>query len=175
LKLDHLSDANLSGTEIQTEIKNMAKVAYESYDLVRGTLAVLQSENVTDLFRVFVRYANQVEERSRIKIDFVNDGEPKLLSAHQMRQLFYIFREALSNIEKHSSASQVFIKMVWSEDLLTLFIFDNGCGIETAKLQSDGHYGLKFMRDRAALLNGSISIDSEVDAGMHITVSVPYE
>lgn len=176
LKLDHFSDTNFQpGADIQTEIKSMAKVANESYDLMRGTLSVLQTENVADLFRVFSRYARQVEERSKIKIDFASDGEQKLLSANQMRQLFYIFREALSNVEKHSHASQVFIKIIWTEDRLTLVVFDNGCGIEAPNLQHDGHYGLKFMKERAELLNGLISIDSVVGAGTSITISVPYE
>ena len=176
LKLDYLSGADLPAEpNIQTEIRSMAKVANESYDLVRGTLAVLQSESVADLFRVFASYAKQIEERSKINIDFSSVGESKLLSANQMRQLFYIFREALSNIEKHAEASQVFIKMIWAEDRFSLVVLDDGCGIEAANIQNDSHYGLKFMRERAELLNGSISIDSEVGAGTNITISVPYE
>jgi len=175
MKLDHLSGADIqSQADLQADIKNMSKVANESYDLVRGTLAVLQSENVTDLFRVFARYAKQVEERSQTRIDFASHGEPKLLSANQMRQLFYIFREALSNIEKHAKASQAFIKLIWNDKELTLIILDDGCGIEDAGILHDSHYGLKFMRERAELLNGSIAIDSAVGAGTNITISMPY-
>ncbi|MBI5944619.1 MAG: PAS domain S-box protein [Chloroflexi bacterium] len=175
LKLDQLSGTPQESTaSIHPEIKSMAKVANESYDLVRGTLAVLQSENTVDLFRFFTRYANQVEERSKIKIDFGSDGEAKVLSANQMRQLFYIFREALANVEKHSGATQVFVKLIWAEDGFNLIVLDNGQGMEPANLRNDGHYGLKFMRERAELLNGLIAIDSEVGAGTNITISVPY-
>ncbi len=176
LKLDHLSGVNLQEEmDVQKEIRSMSKVANESYDLVRGTLAVLQSESVADLFRVFVRYGKQIEERSTIKIDFASDGEEKLLSANQMRQLFYIFREALSNIEKHAKASRVLIKMIWADDHLTLVVFDNGRGMEEAVIKFDSHYGLKFMKERAELLNGTISIDSEVGAGTNIMITIPYE
>jgi len=176
LNLDHLSGLDLqTGVDIKSEIKSMAKVANESYDLIRGTLSVLQSENVADLFRIFSRYVRQVEERSKIKIDFASDGEDRVLSANQMRQLFYILREALSNIEKHANATRVFIKLIWAKESLTLVVFDNGCGIESINTQFDSHYGLKFMRERTELLNGTISIDSEVGAGTNITISVPYE
>ncbi|MBI5962785.1 MAG: PAS domain S-box protein [Chloroflexi bacterium] len=176
LKLDHLSGANLQEEKnVQDEIRSMSKVANESYDLVRGTLAVLQSESVADLFRVFIRYARQIEERSKIKIDFASDGEEKLLSANQMRQLFYIFREALSNIEKHANANRVLIKMIWAENHLTLVVFDNGCGMEAANIKFDSHYGLKFMKERTELLNGSISIDSEIGAGTNVMITIPYE
>ena len=176
LKLDHLSGLDFHmDMDVRSEIANMARVANESYDLVRGTLAVLQSESVDDLFRVFIRYARQIEERSRIKIDFANQGEARLLSANQMRQLFFIFREALSNIEKHSKANRVFIRTDWAEQDLTLIILDNGCGIDDVNRRQDNHYGLKFMRERVELLNGTFLIDSEVGAGTNITICIPYE
>jgi len=176
MKLDFLSgEYPHTDEEIKTEIRSMGKVANESYDLMRGTLAVLQTENIADLFRFFTRYAAQVEERSQIKINIKSDGESKLLTSSQMRQLFYIYREALSNIEKHAGATQVFIKLFWNESSLTLELVDNGCGIAAGKLKAENHYGLKFMRERAELMNGLISIQSEVGAGTNITISVPYE
>lgn len=176
LKLDHLSeDCRQKQTDMQTEIRNMSKVANESYDLIRGTLAVLQSENTTNPLQLFTRYAEQVEQRLKINISFTSNGETKSLSADQIRQLFYIFREALSNIEKYANASQVAISMLWDEVCLTLGIVDNGRGFDVSANQDDGHYGLRFMRDRIKLLNGSISIDSGIDNGTSIIVKVPYE
>ena len=176
LKLNHLSDANLQmQADLHIEIKNLSKVANESYDLVRGTLAVLQSKNSDDLFQLFMRYANQIEERSMFKIDFASIGESQYLSAIQMRHLFFVFREALNNVEKHANASQVSVKMIWEKEFVTLLILDNGRGIDTSRLQDNGRYGLKFMRERIEQLKGSISIDSVIDAGTNITVNVPYE
>lgn len=176
LKLNHLSDANLQmQPDLQIEIRSMSKVANESYDLVRGTLAVLQSKNSDDLFQLFIRYAKQVEERSTFKIDFASTGKAQILSVNQMRHLFYVFREALNNIEKHANASQVFMKMLWDEDCLTFLILDNGCGMDTTRMQDNGHYGLKFMRERVEQLKGSISIESVIGAGTNITAKVPYE
>jgi PAS domain S-box-containing protein len=176
LNLNHLSDASLQlPADLQAEIKNMTEAANESYDLIRGTLAVLQSKNSDDLFQLFTRYAQQVEERSAFRIDFSHIGETRPLSANQMRQLFYVFREALNNIEKHANASQIFIKMLWDKDCLTLLLLDNGCGFDTTSLQDHGHYGLKFMRERIEQMKGSISIDSVIGTGTNITVSVPYE
>jgi signal transduction histidine kinase len=153
----------------------MARVANESYDLIRGTLAVLQSENSTDLFRLFSRYAEQIEERSSFKIDFSSRGEPMALSAKRMRQLFYIFREILNNIEKHADASRVSMEMAWGGDLLTFVVNDNGRGFDPNKIQYGSHYGLKFMKERAELLNGSLSIHSQTGSGTQIEIQIPYE
>ncbi len=176
MKLDHLAEKKISKqAELQLEIRGMAGVANESYDLMRGTLAVLQSENSTDLFRLFTRFAEQIEERSSFKIDLATQGEPRFVSAKRMRQLFYIFREILNNIEKHANASQVTIQMAWDSDCLKLVVFDNGCGFDLDGVQYGSHYGLLFMRERVELLNGSILIRSAIGSGTDIILQVPYE
>jgi PAS domain S-box-containing protein len=176
MKLDYLAEKKTSKkTELQLELHSMARAANESYDLMRGTLAVLQSENSTDLFRLFTRYAEQIKERSSFEIDFSSQGEPRFMSAKRMRQLFYIFREILNNIEKHANASQVSLTMTWAREALSLVIFDNGIGFDMDKVQYGSHYGLKFMRERAELLNGSMIIRSEAGSGTKIILEVPYE
>jgi two-component system sensor histidine kinase DegS len=177
MKLDFLSESdNKTHADLIMEIRSMSKVANESYDLVRGTLAVLQADGSADLLYLFSRYAGQVAERSSFDIDFSTTGEPRNLSANRMRHLFYIFREALSNIEKHASASKVHVQIGWEETNLKLFISDNGKGYDLARTQKiDIHYGLRFMRERAALLNAAFSIRSSLGNGTDITVLVPFE
>jgi PAS domain S-box-containing protein len=176
MKLDHLAERKIrKQAEMQLEIQEMARAANESYDLMRGTLAVLQSENSTDLFRLFTRYAQQIEERSAFKINFFSHGEPRFISAKRMRQLFYIFREILSNIEKHANATEVCLELAWNRDDLELAVSDNGCGFDVHQVQYGSHYGLKFMRERAELLNGLLTIQSGIDSGTNIKLQVPYE
>ena len=176
MKLDHLVNTKIRGkAEMQLELQAMARAADESYDLLRGTLAVLQSDNSTDLFRLFTRYAEQVEERASFKGSFSSQGEPRFMSAKRMRQLFYIFREILNNIEKHANASQVAIEMTWAADHLQLIVSDNGRGFDVNQLQFGSHYGLKFLRERVELLNGSLTLRSEPGSGTNVAVSIPYE
>ena len=54
-------------------------------------------------------------------------------------------------------------------------ILDNGCGMDATRAQTDGHYGLMFMRERVGQLKGSISIDSVIGTGTKLTVKMPYE
>jgi len=175
MRLEHLSEKGLNKkTDIKTEVQTLSKVANESYDLMRGTLAVLQAENSVDLFYLFSKYSKQVEERSELAVDFETQGEPRTLSANQMRQLFYIFRETLSNIEKHAAASQVQVQIIWGDGNLDLIISDNGKGFDLEQIQHpDGHYGLKFMRERTKLMNGSFSIQTQPGEGTKITVHIP--
>ena len=176
MKLEYLAWKKvIKRAEMQAEIQSMIKAANESYDLIRGTLAVLQSGDSTDLFRLFSRYAEQIEERSAFKVDFSIQGEAKALSAKRMRQLFYIFREALNNIEKHAHATFVSIMIIWNTDHLVFTVSDNGTGFDVSNIQYSSHFGLKFMRDRVEMLNGAMEIQSEISAGTKIIIQVPYE
>ncbi len=176
ISLDHLSDAeSRDQVDLQTEIHNMSKVADETYNLIRGMLAMLQAENSADPLGLFTRYAEHVAKRSSFEVSVLNHGTPKQLSSRQMRQLFYVFREALSNIEKYAKPCQASAEFIWRENSLDLIIADNGYGFDTNNIRSGDHYGLKFMRERVDLLQGLFSIDSTLGFGTKINISVPYE
>jgi two-component system nitrate/nitrite sensor histidine kinase NarX len=175
MKLEYLSETNpQANAGPGSDIKKIAEVANESYDLVRGTLAVLQSNNSISLENLLMGQARQVTERSDLNITFDQQGNPKSLSAMQMRQIFYIFREALSNVEKHAQATQVRVEMRWLQNDLKIGITDNGLGFDPSRDRQEGHYGLKFMRDRAELIQGNFTLWSELGAGTKISLCLPY-
>ena len=175
MKLDHLSETNQPNQlDLRTEATNMLNVANESYDLIRGTLSVLRSGGLADPLTLFIQYANQVEERSPFNINVASQGEPRPLSPSQVRQLFFVFREALSNIEKHASARQVSVEFIWDENDLFLLIDDNGRGINLDDTRARNHYGLKFMQERIDLLGGTLEIKSAKDHGTQIKINLPY-
>jgi PAS domain S-box-containing protein len=175
MKLDYLDEKSppYRESDLKAELNQMSQVANESYDLVRGTLAILQLQHPDDLLQLFKRYADQVVERSRLNIAFRDGGKTGELSTYQMRQLFYIFREALSNIEKHSGADQAHVEICWENSMLKLSITDNGRGFDPVRCLANGHYGLKFMRERTEMMNGSFLLTSAPCNGTSIAVSIP--
>jgi signal transduction histidine kinase len=173
MRLDHLAEKGDRITPA-SELNQMVAVANESYDLMRGTLAVLQTGGAEDLHPLFRGYTDKVMERTGMEISFIIRGAPSSLPPGSVRQLFYIFREALNNIEKHARASQIWIEMEWNDDSLRLSIADNGIGFDTASIAS-GHYGLLFMRGRVESLQGSISIQSISGAGTSIHIQIPCQ
>ena len=176
MRLDHLSETELQAhLDMNAEIANMLKVANESYDLIRGTLTVLQSGGLADPLPLFIQYANQVEERSSFKIDVSSQGEPQPLAPNQVRQLFFVFREALSNIEKHAKASKVSVELNWADDCLALIVADNGHGFRLDDTQVRNHYGIKFMRERIESLKGVFSVQTKEGQGTRIKITLPYE
>jgi PAS domain S-box-containing protein len=176
MNLEHLSETGLGDQiEMQVMLQSMIYAANESYDLIRAMLVNLQSGYSADPLSLFTRYAEQVAARSSMQIDIKSRRDPIQLSPHQIRQLFFIFREALSNIEKYAHAGQVSGEFLCEEHVLTLEISDNGRGFDPEAVQTTGHYGLKFMRERADPLKGSFLVQSAPGQGTTIRVVVPYE
>lgn len=173
MKLDYLSELDSQiPCDLNVEIESMFKAADESYDLIRGTLAVLQSGDSDDPLSLFTRYANQVGARSDFEVNIISNGVAGSLSSYKMRQLFFVFREALSNIEKYSHADQVLVEFKWDQNNLDLEIMDNGVGFDLKAVNQEHHYGLKFMKERVQLLDGTFTIQSDVGKGTKVMVRV---
>ncbi|HMH45784.1 MAG TPA: ATP-binding protein [Pyrinomonadaceae bacterium] len=84
-----------------------------------------------------------------------------------------IFKESLNNIVRHSQCTKVGIDFRVESGRLLLRISDNGEGFETA-VATDGN-GLGNMRRRAEELNGQLALDSKVDEGTTVRLSVPID
>lgn len=176
MKLDHLAETGPQDPQdLEAELENMLKVANESYDLIRGKLDTLQAGDLTDPISSFTQYASKIEARSPFMINLSSQGEAKPLAPNQVRQLFFVFREALSNIEKHANASLVDVRLTWNEEDLTLVIADNGLGFDPEDLDLSNRYGLRFMRERIETLNGIFEVQSANKTGTIVEISLPYK
>lgn len=100
-------------------------------------------------------------------------GEVSLIpSITRRRHIFQIVREALANTAKHARAQYVSVQLDYGADALDLTISDDGIGMEQL-LISKG-YGLRNIRERARLLEGTLRIESAPDAGVTYHLTVPY-
>ncbi|MCH8115784.1 MAG: histidine kinase, partial [Chloroflexi bacterium] len=89
------------------------------------------------------------------------------------------YQEAITNVIKHSSASNVRISLAYDEDRLRGTIEDDGIGFEVSAVQpgADGGWavGLLGMTERANLLGGSLHIDSSPGKGTTVNFEIPLE
>jgi signal transduction histidine kinase len=89
--------------------------------------------------------------------------------------LYRIAQEALNNVAKHAHATIVAIVLEQRAGQVLLIVEDNGAGFDLqAVLQSDEKgLGLVGMRERAALVAGTIEIESQLDSGTTVVVRIP--
>lgn len=88
--------------------------------------------------------------------------------------LFRICQEALTNVRKHSGASQAKIELVEDEQRICLTISDNGAGFDPVNVTGQT-FGLQGIRERARLLGGEATITSSPGVGTQIFVELPIQ
>jgi two-component system, NarL family, sensor kinase len=86
--------------------------------------------------------------------------------------LYRIAQQALINIAQHARAQHAIVKISWTEQHVRLEIEDDGSGFDPALVPAD-RFGIVGMSERARLLGGRLSLESESGAGTTITVDVP--
>ena len=86
---------------------------------------------------------------------------------------FRILQECLTNVVRHSRATQGKVSLRLAARQLVLQVADNGTGIAPAALHSPLSIGLAGMRERALLLGGQFDVLSQPGSGTTITVSLP--
>jgi len=82
-------------------------------------------------------------------------------------------QEALTNCEKHSGAGNVEVEVHTEGGGMQVSITDDGRGFSTA-LSQEGGLGILGMRERAAILGGSLQVTSREGAGTRVTLAVPF-
>ena len=83
-------------------------------------------------------------------------------------------QEALSNIAKHSQASNFKVKLTSNSSKLALEVEDDGIGFSPRTAQNRG-FGLKGMRERATALGGSMNIRSNPGKGTRVRIVFQLE
>jgi PAS domain S-box-containing protein len=102
-----------------------------------------------------------------VRIDGL-DAEP--LPPLVQTTVYRVLQEALTNVAKHAGARSVSVQLGRGEATVELCVRDDGVGFGSG----DGRrLGLRGMRERAALLGGSVEVDSHVGVGTVITGHFP--
>lgn len=105
--------------------------------------------------------------------DGLMDGER--LPSEVETALYRIAQEALANACKHAHAEWIQVRLARSDDAVELIITDNGTGFDFNQAhpgQLDG-LGLQGMRERAALLGGTLNIETAARRGTQVTLVAP--
>jgi len=113
--------------------------------------------------------------RSGIQSKWEVEGEPVPLLPVQANALYRIVEEALDNVERHAEADRLTVSLNYA-DGVTLSVQDNGQGFDPGDIEED-RYGLLGIRERAALVDAQVAVDSTPNEGTILTVCIvePWE
>lgn len=152
-----LQSLNQTIQDIRRYIFNL-QGGLSSSDLVSGLEELLRDFRINTLLQT--RLTVSGEERER-------------LGAEQRQHILQIVREALANVARHAHARRVDIRLTYNTHSLQLQIADDGVGL-TMTPTATGQ-GMRNIRERARLLDGTLDIDSAPGQGVTITLTIPLK
>ncbi|HMY73835.1 MAG TPA: histidine kinase, partial [Blastocatellia bacterium] len=121
------------------------------------------------------QYVQECSARTSIAMDFhfKGDEQRRFPVLHEIIT-YRVVQEALTNVLKYAQAQQVSVVLEYFPDRLRAIVEDDGVGFAPEKLgTSDDGLGLRGMRERAALADGKLEIESSIGYGTTIYLTLP--
>jgi len=120
------------------------------------------------------RYAAEYTKTHKIAVNLApNELDFSNLPSTIQIALYRILQEALTNVARHSGATAVNIRFTLSASAVKVTVIDDGCGFDAKAVAVSSHrLGIQSMRERAAMLGGTVSFIPQ-RKGTMILVQVP--
>ena len=119
--------------------------------------------------------AKEFENRTGIKCKLKLPHETFIIDQHRSIAIFRIFQEILTNVARHSQATEVSVAIDKNDIELLLEAKDNGRGIRANEFSNPKSLGLLGMRERALLLGGELVVRGIPAKGTIVTLRIPFE
>jgi two-component system sensor histidine kinase DegS len=162
------------------ELKQLVKSSLQE---IRRIIFDLRPMSLDDLGLVptLQRYVSTFIEETGIDVALeVYDLDENAVDKVVEVAVFRIVQEALNNIKKHSKATKVHIKMYVKDGFLIARIADNGIGFDKEKVEGqkradihEGGFGIYGMKQRAELLKGKLTVQSQEGKGTTVSLQIP--
>jgi signal transduction histidine kinase len=150
--------------------------------LIRSTMAELRralanlrapATSHDDLPAALQRLAHDLQARAGLDIRCVIRPDLPAVPAEAREALWYVAREALTNVERHAAAASATLSLDHTGDGWRLRVVDDGCGVTPAALVSPEHYGVIGMRERMQAIGGSLCIAPGAGGGTIVEAYLP--
>ena len=164
----HALSANLKVTVTQM-LESIHNLAFELRPTILDDLGLVPA---------LANYTRECKHRFGIEADFVAIGlDDRRLPAEIETTLYRIVQESLTNVARHAETQKASVLLEVREDMLVVVIEDDGVGFNLSEISGKDderdRLGLYSMQERARLIGGSVTIESNPGDGTTVFVEVP--
>lgn len=164
-RLHHeLVEARRAAAECLAEVRQSVS-ALRPTDLTRSTL----SEALARLVREF----ESVLPETEIVLDAEAEDDINHLAPELRVTLYRCVQEALTNVRKHAQATKALVRLRMDDAQVELTVLDNGQQIADGADETPSGFGLQGIRERIALVGGSVAAGPEPGGGWRVEVALP--
>ena len=161
------------GSPLRGDLREIGEVAQTALDNVRGLSQTLHPSILEELglASTIDWYLSTVEKQLGIRVTLETKGTARQVDADKSIHVYRVLQEALSNVARHSGAQQAVVRLSFGADRLEMDVEDHGRGIDAATIRRG--LGLVAMRERAAIVGGTIDFLKPVQGGTLVRFSMP--
>ena len=163
--------------ELTQELQSLEEAARSSMEDIRRFLAgkdiqALVPGALIEKLREEMRF---LRDGLGLKVVFETDPEDLTLSPDVEQEIYFLVREALTNIARHSQASRAEILLKELETEIQGSVKDDGVGFDLNRARDDSEFGLITIEERIKKLGGRLSIEASPGKGTKILFRAPLK
>ena len=160
---------------VNEKLKDTIELIDKTVITVRRIATQLRPSILDDLGLVAAMewQSEEFEKRADIAASFTSNMSHVTVSPEIATGIFRIFQESLTNVLRHSKATEVVSSLHTENDMLTLRIEDNGIGFREEDILHKKTLGLLGMKERVLLINGTYVINGDSGRGTSVIITVP--
>jgi PAS domain S-box-containing protein len=169
------NESNLA--DVHRRIGSMTTLIETTINTVRRISSELRPGVLDDLGLVAAIewQVEQFQSRSGIKCHWTNNAKEIELSREKATAVFRILQEILTNVLRHSQATNLYVKLGRIKHCFELEVRDDGRGITESQIVNSRSLGLLGMKERALLVGGEVRVTGKEGAGTTVVVRVPLD
>ncbi len=153
------------------QVVKTRRLVTEGLDEARRSIWELRTGGVEDGLPLRLRRLVEREEWTEIGAKVKVGGAVRALDPMVEREVLRVAQEALQNVKRHARATETTVDLHYSDEAVLLTIEDNGVGFRMEDVPA-GHFGLMGMKERAAVVDGELSVVSELGRGTTVRLRV---
>lgn len=156
------------------EISSAAEHATDALDEIVWAINP-RNDTLPDLISYVEEFARDFLRMAEIKcrVDLPQHPPPKPVSAEVRHNLFLVIKESLNNIVRHANATEVVLRILITDESISVVIEDNGRGFNDGA-KGGGANGLENMQQRISEIGGQFHIKTAAGAGTSIFFAGPW-
>ena len=161
------------GSSLRADLREIGEVAQTALDNVRGLSQMLHPSILEELGleSTIGWYLSTTERQLGIAVSLETAGAPAPVDSTRAIHVYRVLQEALSNVARHSGATRAAVRLRFDDGKLVLEVEDHGRGLDPGTARRG--LGLVAMRERAALVGGTLEFLRPTQGGTLVRLSMP--
>lgn len=119
--------------------------------------------------------ADSIQTRYKVNTTVERADHIVWLTQEQEHVVYRVVQEALLNSAQHAQAQHITITMEETHGIMCVAIKDDGMGFDPSSVDTDAHFGVQGMRERAGMIGAELNVSSQVGQGTQLKMKLKRE